>query len=106
MSDGGQVTIAVTWAGAQSGAEFEVKLDTHSIDLDALDLANATLQNDRGEALKAKPWNAPKGGHHREGTLTFGGDESVFLAGANWIELTIVGVGDLPARTLRWEVGA
>ena len=106
MSDGGQVTVAVTWAGAATGAVFDVKLDTHSVDLDALDLANATLRNDRAETLTAKPWTAPQGGHHREGTLTFDGDASAFLAGAKWIELTIIGVGDLAQRTLRWEVGS
>lgn len=105
-SDDGQVTVAVTWAGAASGAVFDVKLDTHSIDLDALDLANATLGNDRAETLTAKPWTAPKGGHHREGTMTFDGDAAAFLAGAKWIELTIIGVGDLAQRTLRWEVGS
>ena len=105
-SDGGQVTVAATWAGTTSGTVFDIELDTHSVDLDAVDLGNATLRNDRAETLAAKPWTAPKGGHHREGQLTFEGDASAFLAGAKWIELTIVGVGDLPQRTLRWEVGS
>ncbi len=103
-SDGGQVTVVVDWAGPAGGAVFDVKLDTHSVDLDALDLADASLRNDRGETLTARPWPAPKGGHHREGELTFDGDASAFLAGATWIELVITGVGDLPERTLRWEV--
>lgn len=105
-SDGGQVTVVVGWAGRSAGAVFDVTLDTHSVDLDALDLADATLRNDRGETLTARPWSAPKGGHHREGTLTFDGDATAFVAGAKWIELVITGVGDLPERTLRWEVGS
>ena len=106
-SDGGQVTVVVDWAGPASGAAFEVTLDTHSVDLDALDLTDATLQNDRGETLTAGAWDAPKGGHHREGTLTFAGDDvSSFLAEAEWVEMTLVGIGDLPERTLRWEVGS
>ena len=106
-SDGGQVTVVVDWAGPASGAAFEVTLDTHSVDLDALDLTDATLQNDRGETLTAGAWDAPKGGHHREGALAFaGGDVSSFLEGAEWIEMTLVGIGDLPERTLRWEVGS
>jgi len=104
-SDGGQVTVAVDWPGPAGGAVFDVKLDTHSVDLDVLDLADSRLRNDRGETLTARPWTAPKGGHHREGELTFDGDTSAFLAGANWIEIVITGVGDLPERTLRWEVG-
>lgn len=105
-SDGGQVTVVVDWSGPSAGAVFDVQLDTHSVDLDSFDLADTTLRNDRGETMKARPWSAPKGGHHREGTLTFDGDATAFVAGANWIELVIAGVGDLPERTLRWEVGS
>jgi len=104
-SEGGQVTVVATWVGAPADTTFDIQLDTHSVDLDVLDLADATLRNDRGETLAAQPWAAPKGGHHREGALTFDGDASRFLAGARWIELVLVGVGDLPARMLRWEIG-
>lgn len=105
-SEGGQVTVVVDWSGPAAGAVFDVALDTHSVDLDALDLSDAVLRNDRGETLSAELWAAPKGGHHREGTLTFGGDAARFLAGARWVELVLSGVGDLAERTLRWEVGA
>lgn len=103
-SDGGQVTVVVDWAGPAAGAVFDVTLDTHSVDLDTLDLTDASLRNDRGETLAALPWAAPKGGHHREGELTFDGDAPALFAGATWIELVITGVGDLPERVLRWEV--
>lgn len=105
-SDGGQVTVVVDWGGPAAGAVFDVKLDTHSVDLDALDLSNAILRNDRGETLSAQPWAASKGGHHREGALTFGGDAGSFFAGAKWVELVLSGVGGLAERTLRWEVRA
>jgi len=105
-SDGGQVTVVVDWAGPSAGAVFHVTLDTHSVDLDPLDLTDAVLRNDRGDTLAARPWGAPKGGHHREGTLAFDGDPALFLTGARWIELVLNGVGDLPERTLRWELGA
>lgn len=104
-SDGGQVTASVSWTGPAAGASFDVKLDTHSVDLDALDLSNAVLRNDRGATLAPRPWDAPKGGHHREGTLTFDDDAGSFLTGAKWIELVLNGIGDLPQRVLRWEVG-
>lgn len=105
-SGGGQVTVAVTWAGPASGAVFDVKLDTHSVDLDGLDLSNAVLRNDRGETMTGRPWAAPKGGHHREGTLTFDGEPAAFFAGSKWVELVLTGIGDLPERTLRWELGS
>ncbi len=105
-SEGGQVTAVVDWAGPDEGAVFDVSLDTHSVDLDALDLADAVLRNDRGEALTAQAWAAPKGGHHREGSLAFEGNATPFFKGAAWIELVLSGVGDLPERTLRWETGS
>ena len=104
-SDGGEVTVVVDWTGPTDGAVFDVKLDTHSVDLDALQLADAVLRNDRGETMLAQPWAAPKGGHHREGALTFEGDAAPFFDGARWIELVLRGVGDIPERTLRWEIG-
>ncbi|MBF6606320.1 MAG: hypothetical protein IVW53_12130 [Chloroflexi bacterium] len=105
-SEGGQVTVEATWGGPAVGATFDIRLDTHSVDLDALDLAAAVLRNDRGETLTARPWAAAKGGHHREGALTFGGDTPRFLAGARWIELNLVGVGTVPERTFRWTIGS
>lgn len=104
--DGGQVTASVTWVGRATGATFEVKLDTHSVNLDAVDLSAAVLRNDRGETMAARPWTASKGGHHREGALTFEGDSVAFLAGTKWIELMISGVADLPEHPLRWQVGS
>lgn len=100
------MTVVVDWAGPSAGATFDLKLDTHSVDLDALDLANAVLRNDRGETLSARSWAAPEGGHHREGTLSFDGDASAFLSGAKWFELVLVDIGDLPERALRWELAS
>jgi hypothetical protein len=105
-SEGGQVTVVATWTGPSAGAAIDVALDTHSVDLDALDLTDATLRNDRGEMLTARPWAAPKGGHHREGALTFDGNAPKFFAGAKWMELLLVGVGELPERTLRWAISS
>lgn len=105
-SDGGQVTAVVEWASPAADLVFHVTLDTHSVDLDPLDLADAFLRNDRGEMLAARPWAAPKGGHHRAGALAFEGDAARFLADAAWIELVLKGVGDLAERTLRWELGS
>lgn len=98
------MTVVATWAGPAAGAVFDIALNTHSVDLDALDLADAVMRNDRGETLIARPWSAPAGGHHRAGALSFDGDASTFFASARWIELVLSGIGDLPERTLRWEI--
>lgn len=103
-NEGGGVTVDATWMRPAAGAVFDIKLDTHSVDLDALDLADTVLRNERGETLTARPWDAPRGGHHREGVLTFEGDAAGFFADARWIELVITGVGGLPERVLRWDV--
>ena len=101
-SDGGQVTVAVNWAGPARGAVFDVQLDTYSVDLDARPRRGDPPQR----PLRARPWAAPKGGHHREGPLTFDGDPSALFASARWVEMVLTGVGDLPERTLRWEVAS
>ena len=103
-SDGGGVTVSVTWEGPAAGAIFEVRADTHSVDLDGLDLSTASLRNDRGEALEPDRWSAPPGGHHRQGRLVFQGNAAEFFARAKWVELTLPGIGDVPIRTLRWDV--
>lgn len=105
-SEGGEVTVVVRWDGPAAGAAFDVKLDTHSVDLAGLDLSNALLRNDRGEVLSAQPWAAPGGEHHREGTLTFAGDATRFLSGARWVELVLTGIGETAQRTLRWTIAA
>lgn len=105
-NEGGQVTVEATWNGPSAGAVFDVKLDTHMVDLDALDLSNAVLRNDRGETMTANPWDAPKGGHHRGGTLTFSGNATAFFRGATSIELILKGVGDVPERILTWQVSS
>ena len=102
--DGGGVTVKATWAGSGDGLRFVVVMDTHSVDLDGLELRTATLRGNRGETLTGPTWDAPKGGHHRSGTLAFDGDAQAFLAGTNWIELTIPDVAGVPTRVLRWQV--
>ena len=103
VSDGGGVTVEASWAGVAAGPVFQVSLDTHSGDLDGLDLADALLRTDRGETLRSPTWDAPKGGHHRAGTLTFEGGREA-LAKATWIELVIPDVGGVSERALRWDV--
>jgi hypothetical protein len=105
-SDGGEATVVVEWVGPGAQAVFDVVIDSHSVDLDDLDLSDAILRNDQGAMLRAQPWTAPRGGHHRKGQLRFEADTTPFFAGATWIELVLSGVGQLPVRTLRWDLGS
>jgi len=108
-SDGqGSVTVAVTPLNLDAPAdtlEFDVVLDTHSVDL-SMDLAAlATLTTDTGISLQATLWDAPRGGHHVQGKLVFPAmkDGKSILEGASTLTLTIVNV-DAASRVFEWEL--
>ena len=84
---------------------FEVTLDTHSIDL-SMDLAAlATLTTDTGMSVQAIVWDAPLGGHHVSGTLSFPAsvESKPILDGASKLTLIIKGV-DAPERIFAWDL--
>jgi outer membrane murein-binding lipoprotein Lpp len=88
-----------------STLDFEVAMNTHSVDL-SMDLAAlATLASDTGEQVVATVWEAPLGGHHVSGVLSFPATSAGgrLLEGATTITLTLVDV-DAPARTFTWRV--
>lgn len=108
-SEGGGVTVAVTWEGRNAGPVFEVAMDTHSVDLDGYDLKNlAVLRTDGGAEVRPSAWDAPKGGHHRDGTLTFPemtpGGSRVIGRDTRRIELIIRDVADVPERSFEWKL--
>ena len=99
--EAGAVTVAASWISGTSSAR--VTLDTHSVALDGFDLtALARVRVDDGAWVSPTLWDAPMGGHHRSGTLTFGSIEPRALDGARVIELEIRDVG-VPSHLLRWE---
>lgn len=98
-SEAGQVTIKATLQDANDGASFEIVMDTHAVDLDSYDLTQlATLRTDQGQTAQPTGWDAPKGGHHREGTLTF----PAIAPDTRTVDLIIRNVADVPERTLTW----
>lgn len=104
----GPVTVAVTWNGPESGPVFRVAMDTHSVDLDGYDLTRlAELRDPDGRAVAPAAWDAPKGGHHREGDLAFPGEFSdgtpVLGPGARALTLVIREVGGVPERRFEWS---
>ncbi|MEO8357102.1 MAG: hypothetical protein ABI621_14410 [Chloroflexota bacterium] len=85
--------------------EFDVVMNTHSIDL-SMDLAPlATLATDAGVAIQAEKWDATPGGHHVEGKLVFPSaqDGISILEGASKLTLTIINV-DAVSRVFEWEL--
>ena len=107
-NEGGQVTIDVTWAGATAGPTFQVALNTHAVDLDGVDLRQlATLRVDDGPALQPSIWDAPKGGHHRSGTLTFPASTAdgspTITPGSHSLQLVIRDVAGVAERSFQWR---
>lgn len=90
--------------GETSSLDFKITLDTHSVDL-VFDLASlAELKTDTGVTLQPLQWDAPSGGHHVEGVLSFPAqvDGKPALDGARQFILTIKNL-DSPLRTFTWE---
>jgi hypothetical protein len=85
--------------------EFEVSMNTHSVDL-SMDLATlATLTTDAGVTVPATLWDAPRGGHHVAGKLIFPAtkDGKPILEGASKLTLTILNV-DASSRVFEWKL--
>lgn len=106
-SEGGNVTIKVTWNGAADGPTFTVAMDTHSVDLDSYDLRQlAVLKTSQGLEVQPSGWDAPKGGHHREGTLRFPATgpngQPLIGVGTGTLELVIRDVAGVPERIFQW----
>lgn len=89
----------------ESTMEFEIVLNTHSVDL-SMDLAQlAILTTDAGITVNATKWDAPRGGHHVTGKLLFPSktDGKSILDGANIITLQIRDV-DSSLREFVWRM--
>lgn len=88
----------------QETLDFEVSLNTHSVDL-SMDLAAvASLKTDTGLVLKASGWTGPSGGHHVNGILSFPAsiDGEPVLHEVNVLEISIINL-DAQERVFFWE---
>lgn len=89
----------------QDTLNFEVSMDTHSIDL-SMDLAAlATLSTDTGMTVQAARWDAQLGGHHVSGTLSFPSrvEGKTMLDDASKLTLIIKDV-DASERVFTWDM--
>lgn len=103
----GAVSVVVTQLnlnGPGDTLDFAVAMDTHSVELDMDLTQTATLTTDTGLALSPSRWDAPSGGHHVSGTLSFVAlaDGAAVLDGATHLTLTIRDV-NAPERVFTWE---
>lgn len=108
FDDQGAVEVAITPLNlnAPDGSlNFDVGLNTHSVDL-SMDLAPlTTLEADNGLGVQAVLWEAPRGGHHVSGVLSFPitVDGTSLLEGASYLTLRIRDV-DAPERVFTWNL--
>ena len=82
-------------------ARFEVRLTTHSVELDQDLAAISSLSDNKGNTFRATGWDgSPPGGHHRSGTLSF----PALTPGTENVTLIIKGVGKDSERIFSWQV--
>ena len=104
----GAVTVTVTPINLKApvdALDFNVSLQTHSVDL-SMDVASlSTLKTDTGISVKGASWDGQKGGHHVTGKLSFpvSQDGKPVLQGAKTVTVTIQNI-DAPERTFTWDV--
>ncbi len=102
-SDAGRVVVDVQPLGLENDQEFwdfNVALNTHSVDLE-YDLSQvAFLRCERGRDYDPVSWEgSPPGGHHRQGVLRF----TPLDHPSSFLELVIRDVAGVPERVFRWE---
>lgn len=97
----GPVTVVVTLLRDGAGGPMRVKvvLDTHSVDLEGIDLRDAVVMRlGDGREVLASGIEAAKGdGHHREATLVFPPP----VEGS--VVVVVKNVGNVPERVFRWD---
>lgn len=109
----GAVAVAITFLNPteldQDYLNFEVQLNTHSVNLDIYDLSEMTIVN-VGEDTKINSdleWRVLEGeGHHITGLLRvpMGNNQNEsFYETASFIELEIQALDEIKSRKFRWE---
>lgn len=104
----GAVEFTVTPLNLQASAttlEFQVVMDTHSVDLSWDLAAQSVLKTDTGLEVNGSQWMAGSG-HHYENTLFFPAqtqDGQPLLAAAQTLTLVIRNT-DVPERAFVWEL--
>jgi hypothetical protein len=84
--------------------DFNVSLNTHSVDLSMDLIPLITLETDTGHRIKPLTWDGPSGGHHLSGILSFPAvlNGTSVLEGVTRLEIIIENI-DAQERVFIWE---
>lgn len=102
-NEGGSVTVSVTPLNLEPGSpsEFEVAMNTHSVDLSNDMLDTVVVRDDAGKEYTPTAWEGPgAGGHHRSGILKF----PALAANARAVTLIVKNVAGVPERLFKWDL--
>jgi YHS domain-containing protein len=84
-------------------AVFEIRLNTHSVNLSYNMTEISTLQDSEGRIYKAIEWKgSPLGGHHRRGMIEFPKLEGTPQS----VKLVIRGIAGVSERSFEWKIGS
>ena len=111
-AEAGAVTVTLTPRNLADPAaqtlDFDVALNTHSVDLSG-DLAKLATLRAGSKQVAASTWAAPAGGgHHVAGLLSFPAVDAKgqpLLEGANTVVVRIRNLAGVPLRTFTWKLG-
>ncbi len=96
----GTVNISITPTLNNSQYEFNIELNTHSVELNYDLVATSFLTNESGQTIKPSSWEGDgPGGHHRKGQLFF----LPFPSKPKALNLTISGIGG-EGINFRWKL--
>jgi len=102
-NEGGSVTFAIKPINLGSGAstlDFEVDMNTHSVDLGVDLKALSVLKTDAGVEVAPLAYQGGSG-HHVSARLSFPADK---LAGAKKLTLVIRNLAGIPERIFSWNL--
>ncbi|MEW6670683.1 MAG: hypothetical protein AB1427_03220 [Thermodesulfobacteriota bacterium] len=102
-SNANGVRIDVVPAQLSSGkpVKFEVRMNTHSVNLGYDMVAAALLKDGQGRTYNASAWNgSAPGGHHRSGVLEF----PAVAENAKSVTLYFKNISGVPERIFEWKI--
>ncbi|OHA63960.1 MAG: hypothetical protein A2667_01325, partial [Candidatus Wildermuthbacteria bacterium RIFCSPHIGHO2_01_FULL_47_27] len=102
VNNEGNVEVAVTPKDLSPGAaswDFEISLNTHSVELDYVMEEIAVLTDETGKEYRSVMWEgAESGGHHRSGVLKF----NPISPRPKSVTLILRGIGGIAERRFTW----